>query len=179
MTVQGILLLPFLPPLPATYSMENLWSPWRYDYVALMGATPSACPFCVGAETHQDVDRLIVHRGEHNFAILNLYPYTLGHLLIVPYSHTATLDELSAEQTSEMMGLTQRGIRALRRLYHPEGFNVGMNLGHSAGAGIREHVHMHVVPRWNGDTSFMPVLGDVKVLPEALERTAEQLRLHF
>ena len=175
MTAQVILLPPFLQHPTATRSMENLWSPWRYDYVALMGATPKACPFCVDEGTHEDVDRLIVFRGEHNFVILNLYPYTLGHLLIVPYIHTAKLDELNASQTSEMMILAQRGIRALRTLYHPEGFNLGMNLGHCAGAGIREHVHMHVVPRWVGDANFISVVAETRVLSEELKITQRRV----
>lgn len=163
-----------LPP-PATRRMENLWSPWRYDYMASVGATPISCPFCVDTDTSQDKARLIVHRARHNFIILNLYPYTLGHFMIVPYPHTSNFDAAPSEQTAEMMVLAQRGMGALRRLYHPEGFNVGMNLGHCAGAGVREHFHMHVVPRWIGDANFMTITGETRVLSEELSVTYRRL----
>jgi ATP adenylyltransferase len=155
--------------------MENLWSPWRYDYMASVGATPISCPFCVDEDTGRDTDRLIVYRGRHNFIILNLYPYTIGHFLIVPYPHTAKFEDSPAEQSGEMMLLAQRGIRALHKLYHPEGFNLGMNLGQCAGAGIREHFHMHVVPRWTGDANFMSITGETRVLSEELAVTYRRL----
>jgi len=156
--------------------MENLWSPWRYDYMASVGATPVSCPFCVdAADTSQDRDRLIVYRGRHNFIILNLYPYTLGHFMIVPYPHTSDFVASSPEQTAEMMVLAQRGMGALRKLYRPEGFNMGMNLGHCAGAGVREHFHMHVVPRWIGDANFMTITGETRVLSEELSVTYRRL----
>jgi len=156
--------------------MENLWSPWRYDYMASVGATPVSCPFCVdAADTSQDRDRLIVYRGRHNFIILNLYPYTLGHFMIVPYPHTSDFVASPPEQTAEMMVLAQRGMGALRKLYRPEGFNMGMNLGHCAGAGVREHFHMHVVPRWIGDANFMTITGETRVLSEELSVTYRRL----
>ena len=155
--------------------MENLWSPWRYDYIASVGATPVSCPFCVDTDTRHDPERLIVHRGRHNFIILNLYPYTLGHFMVVPYLHTSRFDSAPPEQTAEMMVLVQRGMSALRRLYRPEGFNVGMNLGHCAGAGVREHFHMHVVPRWIGDANFMTITGETRVLSEELSVTYRRL----
>jgi ATP adenylyltransferase len=148
--------------------MEHLWSPWRYDYVASVGTTPRTCPFCVGADPSEDPARLVVHRATHNFIILNLFPYTVGHLLIAPYAHMAKLDDAAPEQMSEMMELVQRGIATLRKLYQPEGFNIGMNLGHCAGAGIREHLHMHVIPRWIGDANVISVVGETRVLSEDL-----------
>ena len=155
--------------------MEFLWSPWRYDYVAAAGQPPSSCVFCVGQDTRNDPDRLIVFRGVHNFIILNLFPYTSGHLMVAPYTHIASLGEASAEQTSEMMELAKRGIAALGKLYAPEGFNIGLNLGHCAGAGVREHFHLHVVPRWIGDANFLSITGETRVLPEELSTTYRRL----
>jgi len=162
------------PPQPRN-SMEFVWSPWRYDYIASTGKTPASCVFCIEDDTAQDADRLIVYRGSHNFVILNLFPYTSGHFMVAPYVHTNRFDEAPAEQLSEMMALAQRGIRALKQLYHPEGFNAGINLGHCAGAGIREHFHLHVVPRWIGDANFMSITGETRVLPEELMVTRRRL----
>jgi ATP adenylyltransferase len=159
--------------------MEFLWSPWRYDYVASGGKTPASCVFCVGEASDADADRLIVYRGAHNFVILNLFPYTSGHFMIAPYTHLARLDDALPEQLTEMIELAQRGIRAHRVLYSPEGFNIGMNLGHCAGAGVREHFHLHVVPRWIGDASFMTVTGETRVLPEDLKITRQRLAAIF
>ena len=155
--------------------MEFVWSPWRYDYMASVGKKTTSCVFCIGEDASADADRLIVHRGAHNFVILNLFPYTSGHFMVAPYAHLARFDEAAAEQTAEMMLLAQRGIRALKQLYHPEGFNMGMNLGHCAGAGIREHFHLHVVPRWIGDANFMTVTSETRVLPEDLLVTRRRL----
>ena len=159
--------------------MEFLWSPWRYDYIASGGKTPASCVFCVGERSEADLERLIVHRGGLNFVILNMFPYTSGHFMVAPYAHLASLDGASSDQMSEMMELAQRGIRAQRRLYNPEGFNLGMNLGHCAGAGVREHFHLHVVPRWVGDANFMTVTGETRVLPEELSVTCRRLSEAF
>lgn len=159
--------------------MEFLWSPWRYDYIASSGVVPSSCVFCVGDTTEFDADRLIVYRGVHNFVILNLFPYTSGHFMVAPYAHQARLDDAAPAQMTEMMELAQRGIRGLRQLYKPEGFNIGMNLGHCAGAGIREHFHLHVVPRWIGDANFMTITGETRVLPEDLKVTRQRLAAAF
>lgn len=159
--------------------MEFLWSPWRYDYIAAAGKALSTCVFCIGDNTAGDADRLVVHRGTHTFVILNLFPYTSGHFMVAPYAHIARLDDASSAQVTEMMELAQRGIRALRGLYTPEGFNVGMNLGHCAGAGVREHFHLHVVPRWTGDANFMTVVGETRVLPEELQVTRRRLAEAF
>jgi ATP adenylyltransferase len=155
--------------------MEFVWSPWRYDYVAASGKTPEACVFCIGPETSKDADRLVVHRGTHCFVILNLFPYTSGHFMVAPFVHTAAFDTAPVVQLAEMMELAQRGMRVLQRLYRPEGFNVGLNLGHCAGAGIREHFHLHVVPRWVGDANFMGITGETRVLPEELHVTHRRI----
>ena len=159
--------------------MEFLWSPWRYDYIASAGKTPPSCVFCVGQDSNTDEDRLIVHRGTHNFVILNLFPYTAGHFMVAPYAHIANIGESSPGETSEMMELAKRGIAALRRLYRPEGFNIGMNLGHAAGAGVREHLHLHIVPWWIGDANFLSIAGETRVLPEELSVTHRRMREVF
>ena len=155
--------------------MDFVWSPWRYDYMASTAKTPTSCVFCIGEDSSRDAERLIVHRGTYNFVILNLFPYTSGHFMVAPYAHTASFDDARPQQVAEMMELAQRGIRALKMLYRPEGFNLGMNLGHCAGAGIREHFHLHVVPRWIGDANFMSVIGETRVLPEQLDVTHRRL----
>ena len=159
-------------------SMDFIWSPWRYAYMASAGqvvAAPS-CVFCIGEDRAKDADRLVLHRGSHNFIILNLFPYTSGHLMVMPYAHMSSIVHASSEQTAELMDLTRSAIQALTEVYHPEGFNVGMNLGHVAGAGVRDHFHMHVVPRWAGDSNFMTVTGETRVLPEELVTTYRRLK---
>lgn len=159
--------------------MDRLYAPWRMAYVEQPQApAPDAtgCVFCDKAASADDGANLIVHRGNYCFVLLNLFPYNNGHLLVVPYLHTATLADLSVPTALELMTLTQAAQAALAKAMHPEGYNLGMNLGTAAGAGIADHLHLHVVPRWNGDTNFMPVLADVKVLPDALENTCRKLR---
>jgi ATP adenylyltransferase len=151
---------------------KPLWAPWRLEYVQQADEL-DRCIFC------EPEPELLVHSSTAALLMLNKFPYSAGHLLVAPRRHVAEFGALDRDEVQAIHELGARGIDALRVVYAPHGFNVGWNLGRAAGAGIEEHVHMHVVPRWNGDTSFMPVLGDVKVLPEALERTAEQLRLHF
>ena len=155
--------------------MEYLWSPWRYDYIAAAGNKPVACVFCVGEDRSFDAERLILFRGVHNFVILNLFPYTSGHLMIAPYAHLADFQQTAPEQTAEMMELSRRCLRALQQVYGPEGYNIGMNLGHCAGAGIREHLNLHIVPRWAGDSNFLTVTGQTRVLPEELHVTPRRL----
>jgi len=155
--------------------MEFIWSPWRYDYLASSGQRPSSCVFCLSEDKSRDPERLVVLRGEENFVILNLFPYTAGHLMIAPFEHLETIVCAKPEQLSEMMDLSKRAIAALQKLYRPEGFNLGMNLGMCAGAGIREHFHLHIVPRWAGDANFMSVTGETRVLPEELSVTYERL----
>ena len=155
--------------------MEFVWSPWRYDYMASIGKTTTSCVFCIGEDPSQDASRLVLYRGSLNFVILNLFPYTSGHFMVAPLVHTARFDEARSEQLAEMMELAQRGMRALATLYRPEGFNMGMNLGHCAGAGIREHFHLHVVPRWIGDANFMGITAETRVLPEELSVTFRRM----
>jgi len=140
-----------------------------------MGKTTTSCVFCIGEDPSQDASRLVLYRGSLNFVILNLFPYTSGHFMVAPLVHTARFDEARSEQLVEMMELAQRGMRALARLYRPEGFNMGMNLGHCAGAGIREHFHLHVVPRWIGDANFMGITAETRVLPEELSVTFRRM----
>lgn len=157
--------------------MERLWTPWRLKYVSGTGE-PCACVFCE-ARAHADADPLVVHRGRDAFVILNLFPYNTGHLMIVPNRHIAALAAASRDELHELIALTRLAELALSEVYRPQGLNVGMNLGRPAGAGIADHMHVHVVPRWNGDTSFMTVTGDTRVLPEDLDQSAERLRPVF
>jgi ATP adenylyltransferase len=134
------------------------------------------CVFCVKAAQTDDLANLIVHRGKSAYVLLNLYPYNNGHLLVAPYHHTALLNEIDEECSQEIMALTRRSQAVLETVYQPQGYNIGMNLGTAAGAGIADHLHLHIVPRWNGDTNFMPVLSETKVLPDSLEHSARLLR---
>jgi len=159
--------------------MDHLWSPWRYQYVQ-KEKTGSGCVFCKAAEAPgRDEQNLVVYRGRWNFIILNLYPYSTGHLMVVPYEHVDTLQDASQHTLEEMILLVQRSQRHLEEIYRPPGFNLGMNLGQSAGAGIAEHIHMHVLPRWPGDTNFMTTVAETRVLPEDLKNTWHKLRAAF
>jgi len=135
-----------------------------------------ACIFCAKPAAEDDEASLIVHRGEHCFVILNLFPYTNGHLMVAPYDHVERLQELASETVAEMMALAQRAMGRLEEVYSPQGYNVGLNQGRVAGAGVEHHIHLHVVPRWGGDTNFMPVIADTKVMPQTLEQSYEALR---
>jgi ATP adenylyltransferase len=155
--------------------MDYLWTPWRYRYIASV-KDQDRCVFCEAAGAKDDDATLIVQRGEKNFIILNRYPYTSGHVMIVPYAHVADLRSADAETLAEMMRLAQRVQTALLNTYRPEGFNLGMNLGRAAGAGIVGHLHLHVLPRWAGDANFMTVVGETRVEPEELPTTYQKLR---
>jgi len=163
--------------------MERLWSPWRYEYIASGGAQDPkshGCVFCsIQANPAHDETNFVLHRGSHSFVVLNIYPYISGHLLIIPNEHVGDLDAASKETTDEMMDLTKRCQAALRAVYQPAGFNLGMNLGKSAGAGIVDHIHIHILPRWTGDTNFMSTIGETRVIPEDLATTYEKLRAIF
>lgn len=156
--------------------MDRLWSPWRHEYVT---GTPggSGCVFCDAQRNAQS--SLIVFDGPTCFVILNLYPYNNGHLMVIPRRHIASLGEATADELSELIELTRRAELALREAYAPHGMNMGINLGKPAGAGILDHLHMHIVPRWDGDTNFMTIVGETRVLPEELPRSAEKLRPIF
>lgn len=154
---------------------ERLLAPWRMEYIEHAGEPKAGCVFCTMSREQRDKEHLILYRGRYNFIILNAFPYNTGHLMVIPYHHTAALADLPPETQTEMMQLATLSIAALQRAMHPEGFNLGMNLGRPAGAGIAEHLHLHVVPRWTGDTNFMPVVGNTRVLPESLSRTWERM----
>jgi len=161
--------------------VDHLWSPWRYHY--LTDARPrDGCIFCqMAAETSEASDErnLIVHRGVFSFVVLNRFPYTSGHLMVVPYAHAAQLNAIEEDAASELMRLTRLAETHLRAIYRPDGLNVGMNIGESAGAGIAGHIHMHILPRWSGDSNFMTTIGETRVLPEDLNVTWRRLRAAF
>ena len=158
--------------------MDRLWTPWRLSYVIRASKDVSGCIFC-DAIVAAEPDPLIVHRGTTCFVILNKYPYNNGHLMIVPNRHVGRLNDLAPEALAELGVLTQAAERVLTAAYNPHGFNMGLNLGKSAGAGVLDHLHMHVVPRWNGDTNFMTVVGEARVLPEELHEAAARIRAAF
>lgn len=157
--------------------MERLWAPWRLQYVTQ--EKPSGCIFCDKPQTADDQANLIVRRGRLAYVMLNTFPYNNGHLMVAPYAHVADLEALPAATLHEMMDLAQLCARALKAKFHPDGLNLGLNLGTAAGAGIKDHLHLHLVPRWQGDTNFMPVIGDVRVIPQSLEASYRLLREAF
>ena len=163
--------------------MDVLWSPWRYSYIKSAATDSeirkSVCVFCEIQQTNDDANRSILHRAKYNYVILNIYPYITGHLLIVPYEHIGDLDTTAKEVTDEMMDLTKRAQTALREAYQPHGFNLGMNLGRAAGAGVADHIHMHIMPRWSGDANFVTTVGETRVIPEDLRTTFEKLKNKF
>ena len=159
---------------------ERIWAPWRLAYVKDAAKdVEEGCIFCAKPAGDDDAANLIVHRGERVFVILNLFPYTNGHLMITPYEHLSSIADLPADTIAEMMSLSQQSIRILEEEYAPHGFNVGFNQGRVAGAGVEHHIHMHVVPRWGGDNNFMPVLADTRVMPQSIEQTYEALKGTF
>lgn len=159
--------------------MDYLWSPWRYQYVTGLRTQP-ACIFCEFAKSpERDRDNLVVYRAQRNLIVLNRFPYSSGHVMIAPYEHVATLDAASAETLQEMILLTREAQGRMREIYRPSGFNIGMNLGESAGAGIADHIHMHLLPRWSGDTSFITTVAETRVLPEDLAETWSKLHQAF
>ena len=158
--------------------MENLWSPWRMKYVTDT-ENPDGCVFCTAPAQADDAARLIVHRGKDCFAILNRYPYTSGHLMVVPFAHVSSIELLTPDVRAELFEMVNRAIGVLREVYHPDGVNVGINMGEAAGAGIAEHAHVHIVPRWAGDTSFMSTVGETRVIPEELAVTWQRITNHW
>lgn len=158
--------------------MDYLWTPWRYSYITQADKVES-CIFCQKLIEGDDEKALIVHRGLHNFVILNAFPYTSGHVMIVPYEHTNELQKLSSGAATEMMSLAQRIEAIFRRLYQPDGINLGMNIGKAAGAGVAGHIHMHVLPRWVADANFMTTVGETRILPEDLATTMKRIKEQF
>jgi ATP adenylyltransferase len=158
--------------------MQHLWAPWRMTYITGDSSQDDSCIFCVkpAEGEEQDEANLILLRGDKCYAIMNRFPYNNGHLMIAPYAHQPGISQLEPEVLTAMMVMAQRCIGALDGAMHPQGYNLGINQGTVAGAGIADHVHLHIVPRWNGDTNFMPVLADTKVMPEYLQTTWQQLR---
>ena len=156
--------------------LERLFTPWRMAYVTSQDDAGAGCALCRARDGAGPAERLVVHRGERCFVVMNLYPYTSGHVMVTPNRHVATLGEATPEELNEMMSLARRLEQAFREEYKPDGVNLGMNLGRAAGAGIADHIHMHLVPRWSGDTSFMTVVSDTRVLPETPEQACERLR---
>ena len=159
--------------------MDTLWAPWRMRYISTIDTTDEGCIFCTKPRDTRDRDNLILLRGAHVFVIMNLYPYNNGHLMIVPYRHTSDILSLDTEVTAELWEGVCLCKKVLSTAFKPDGFNVGMNIGRTAGAGIDQHVHMHIVPRWNGDTNFLPVVGKTKVISQGIEETYDQLLPHF
>ncbi|MBI4926881.1 MAG: HIT domain-containing protein [Anaerolineae bacterium] len=155
--------------------METLWSPWRMRYM-MNSNKPSECIFCKAVQDEDDLESLVVLRRKNAFVILNRFPYTTGHIMIVPYAHVDSIEALDSETRAELMDLMAEMMILLRELYNPQAFNIGANIGTAAGAGIASHVHLHVVPRWNGDTNFMSTIGETRVLPEELPVTFERIR---
>jgi len=157
--------------------VDVLWSPWRYDYItASSSAKLSGCVFCdILNNSASDEENFMLHRAEFNFVILNIYPYTSGHLMVIPYEHLPSPDEAGKQTTDEMMDLLKRCTSAIKDAYHPDGINMGMNIGRSAGAGVADHYHMHLLPRWVGDVNFMTAIGETRTIPETLHTTFNKL----
>ncbi len=158
--------------------MDYLWSPWRYSYVSQTGEQAD-CIFCEALRRNNDREALILYRGQHNFILLNRFPYTTGHVMIAPYQHVPSLEQVAPEALAEMMALCQRLEHALAATYKPEGYNLGMNLGRCAGAGVAGHLHMHLLPRWSGDTSFITTVAETRIAPEDLATTYAKLKPYF
>ncbi len=157
--------------------MKRLWAPWRIDYIR--GEKPLGCILCDKPKEDRDQHNLILQRGEHGFVIMNLYPYNNGHLMVCPYKHVDTLEDLSDKALANLMQMVKGSLAVLRKSCSPEGANVGLNLGKAAGAGIDDHLHFHVVPRWVGDTNFMTVVSESRVIPEDIQETFRSLKAHF
>ncbi len=157
--------------------MRQIWAPWRIEYIQM--EKPEGCILCEKPRQNSDATNYILYRGDKNFVIMNSYPYNSGHLMIVPYRHIANLEELTNEELHEHIEIVSRSVKVLRQVFNPDGFNIGMNVGRIAGAGIDKHIHTHIVPRWEGDTNFMPVLSDTKVINEALAETYRKLQGKF
>lgn len=157
--------------------MKQLWTPWRIEYI--LGPKPDSCVFCLPESRDEDEERLVLYRGRHAFVIMNKFPYSNGHIMVCPYRHVMALAQLERDETHEIMDLMQRCTLVLQDHFHCEGINIGLNQGQAAGAGIREHLHFHLVPRWNGDSSFMAVMDEVRTIPEHLRSSYVHLKPYF
>ena len=155
--------------------MDHIWTPWRMKYIQEHNDY-EGCIFCLAAEAEDSIDNLIFFRGKNVFMILNRYPYTSGHMMCVPYAHKKNLQDLTRDTRLEMMDFVTKAVEVLQSVYHPEGFNIGLNLGELAGAGVEQHLHMHIVPRWGGDSNFMSIVGETRVLPESLVETYHRVK---
>jgi ATP adenylyltransferase len=158
--------------------MKHLWAPWRMGYI-LSNQKDEECIFCPGKNRDTDEERLILYVGSSTMALMNRFPYNNGHVLVAPVRHVPSLEELSDEEILDLLSVVRKAIRILKAVMNPDGFNVGLNLGREAGAGMEEHMHFHIVPRWGGDTNFMTVLDDVRVIPEHIQETYKKLRPLF
>ncbi len=159
--------------------MDALWAPWRMRYIQGVDHKKQGCVFCQKVRETRDRENLILCRAQHTFVVLNLYPYNNGHMMIIPYQHVSDISDLDEQTAHELWTMVTRSKEALATAFHPEGFNIGMNIGRPSGAGIDQHIHMHIVPRWNGDTNFMPVTGETKVISQSLEDAYDALKPHF
>lgn len=157
--------------------MEHIWAPWRIEYIRM--EKPKECILCEKPRQNNDAANHILYRGVQNFVIMNLYPYNPGHLMIAPYRHIANLEELSNEERHEHIDIVSQSVMVLKKVFGPDGFNLGINIGQAAGAGVADHVHTHVVPRWQGDNNYMTVVSDTRVVPEALAETYKKLKDEF
>ena len=157
--------------------MERIWAPWRVEYIR--NPAPVGCIFCQKPEEDRDPENFILHRGEKNFIILNAFPYNPGHLMVVPYRHIGKLEDMTPDERNNHYELVSRAVGVLREATGTESFNLGMNLGRTAGAGIADHIHTHIVPRWNGDNNFMPVIGETRVISDSLQDIYNRLRVKF
>ncbi|MGO8951375.1 MAG: HIT family protein [Ktedonobacterales bacterium] len=156
--------------------MDHLWAPWRLAYIESGKEKDEGCIFCAKPAEHRDEENLLLYRSERCFVLMNLYPYNNGHLMVAPYTHVPTIEQLDPPTLTDIMVTTQLCLAALQKALGPHGYNMGINQGAVAGAGITDHVHFHIVPRWNGDTNFMPVLANTKVMPDYLKHTYQQIR---
>jgi len=157
--------------------MKKLWAPWRIEYILMEKI--KECIFCKAAKENKDDENLVLWRGKYSFVMLNRYPYNSGHLMIAPYTHTGDIEQLKKEELDEIIILIQKSVKLLKKALKPDGFNIGINIGKVAGAGIEDHIHVHIVPRWNGDTNFMPIIGDTKVVNQYLSETLDFLRKYI
>jgi ATP adenylyltransferase len=157
--------------------VRNLWAPWRVEYI--LGKKLPGCIFCPEYHDQTDEQRLILYRSSAAMVMMNKFPYNNGHLLVSPLRHVSSLEELTADEEKELMNLLKRSTRALRSVMHPDGFNIGLNIGREAGAGYEEHLHFHVVPRWRGDTNFMAAMSDIRSIPEHIQQSYFKLLPHF